>query len=134
MLIHRVFGYFFLLTTMVPVIAQENGSVNVREQGTNFQEQEPIVEGESVPTYAEMEPLLISNTCIACHLVNHRILGPSFTEIAARKYSPELIVKLIYNPQPSNWPDIATPMAPMPQVPEDEARKIAIWINSLWEE
>jgi hypothetical protein len=34
-------------------------------------------------------------------------------------------------PQPQNWPDYATAMAPMPQVPEAEARKIAAWINTL---
>jgi hypothetical protein len=34
-------------------------------------------------------------------------------------------------PQPQNWPEYATAMAPMPQVPESEARKIAAWINTL---
>jgi hypothetical protein len=41
---------------------------------------------------------------------------------------------LIYNPQPKNWPEYATPMAAMPQVPKEEARKIAIWITSLAEQ
>ena len=60
-----------------------------------------------------------------------RVVGPSFRAIAKRKYTAEKIVDLIYNPQPKNWPEYATPMAPMPQVPEDEALKIANWINSL---
>lgn len=85
---------------------------------------------DAVPAYAEIEPLLIRNTCTACHNPNTRQVGPAFKEIAKRGYTPERIVELIYNPEPENWPDY-TPMAPMPQVPREEALKIARWINSL---
>jgi cytochrome c551/c552 len=84
-----------------------------------------------VATYAEIEPLLVKNTCTACHQTSKRQVGPAFTDIAKRKYSNERIVQLIYNPEPKNWPEHETPMAPMPQVPKDEALKIAGWINSL---
>jgi cytochrome c551/c552 len=84
-------------------------------------------------SYAEIEPLLVKNTCTACHNVSKRQVGPAFADIAKRKYTVEKIVELMYNPQPKNWPEYATPMAPMPQVPKDEARKIAGWINSLGE-
>lgn len=82
-------------------------------------------------SYAEIEPLLVKNTCTACHQVEKRQVGPAFVDIAKRKYSNERIVQLIYNPEPKNWPEHETPMAPMPQVPRDEALKIAEWINSL---
>jgi cytochrome c551/c552 len=82
-------------------------------------------------SYAEIEPLLVKNTCTACHQTSKRQVGPAFTDIAKRKYSNERIVQLIYNPEPKNWPEHETPMAPMPQVPKDEALKIAGWINSL---
>ena len=80
---------------------------------------------------SDIQPLLTKNTCVACHNKDKRIVGPSFNAIAKRNYSNEKIVELIYNPQPKNWPEYATPMAPMPQVPKDEALKIAAWINSL---
>ena len=83
------------------------------------------------PTYAEVEPLLVKNTCTACHQANKRQVGPAFADVAKRKYSNERIVELIYNPEPKNWPEHVTPMAPMPQVPKAEALKIAAWINSL---
>jgi cytochrome c551/c552 len=83
------------------------------------------------PTYAEIESLLVKNTCTACHQVDKRQVGPSFKDIAKRKYSNERIVQLIYMPEPKNWPEHETPMAAMPQVPKDEALKIAAWINSL---
>ncbi|WP_407654485.1 c-type cytochrome [Catalinimonas niigatensis] len=85
----------------------------------------------AAPTFAEIEPLLANNTCTACHNADSRQVGPGFKEIAKRKYSNEEIVDLIYNPKPENWPDYATEMPPMPQVPKDEALKIAAWINSL---
>ena len=83
------------------------------------------------PSYVEIEPLLVKNTCTACHQASVRQVGPAFVDIAKRGYSNERIVQLIYTPEPKNWPEHETPMAPMPQVPRDEALKIADWINSL---
>ncbi|SHI43515.1 hypothetical protein SAMN04487911_10260 [Arenibacter nanhaiticus] len=84
-----------------------------------------------VLTDTEIQPFLTNNTCVACHHKDKRVIGPSFKEIAKRNYTDEKIVDLIYNPQPKNWPEYATPMAPMPHVPKDQALKIAAWINSL---
>ncbi len=95
-----------------------------------------LVEGQAVtmakaPTYDEVKGLLTRHTCSACHQANKRQVGPAFSDVAKRKYTNEQIVKLIYNPQPHNWPDYATEMPPMPQVPKPDALKIAAWINSL---
>jgi cytochrome c551/c552 len=87
--------------------------------------------GAAKPTFASVKPLLLKNTCIACHSETKRLVGPAYTEVAKRKYSVAQIVKLIYNPQKSNWPDYETEMPPMPQVPKAEAQKIALWIKSL---
>jgi cytochrome c551/c552 len=91
----------------------------------------PAAKAATAVTYEEVKPLLAKHTCVACHQQNKRQVGPSFADIAKRKYSNEQIVQLIYNPKPSNWPDYATPMAPMPQVPKADALKIAAWINTL---
>lgn len=85
----------------------------------------------NVITAAAIKPLLIKYTCAACHSSDKRQVGPSFKEIAKRKYSVEKIIRLIYNPQSQNWPGYATEMPPMPQVPKEDARKIANWITSL---
>ena len=90
-----------------------------------------VASNTKAPTYSEIEPLLVKNTCTACHQVSKRQVGPAFADIAKRKYSNERIVQLIYTPEPKNWPEHETPMPPMPQVPKDEALKIASWINSL---
>lgn len=82
-------------------------------------------------TYAEIEPLLKKHTCATCHKTDTKLVGPSFQEIAQRKYSVEKIVDLIYNPQPANWSDYAVSMPPMAQVPKDDVQKLAGWIKSL---
>lgn len=83
------------------------------------------------PTYTEVKGLLSNYTCLACHNATKRQIGPSFTEIAKRKYSNEKILQLIHNPKPENWPDYATEMPPMPQVSKADGLKIAAYINSL---
>ena len=81
--------------------------------------------------FATIKPLLQKHTCLACHAEDKKVVGPAFKDVAKRKYSNEKIVQLIYNPKPENWPDFATPMAPMPQVPKKDALIIAAYINSL---
>ncbi|SMC93881.1 Cytochrome c551/c552 [Pedobacter nyackensis] len=93
------------------------------------------VSGEKVtakaPTYAEVKGLLANNTCLACHNPTKKQIGPSFTDIAKRKYTNEKILQLIHNPKPENWPGYATEMPPMPQVSKADGLKIAAYINSL---
>lgn len=84
-----------------------------------------------VLTYDEVKPLLVKNTCSACHNPNIKQVGPAFKDIAKRKYSVNEIMQLIKNPKPEHWPEYSTPMPPMPQVPAADARKIATWIKSL---
>ena len=85
----------------------------------------------AAPTYDEVKGLLAKHTCLACHNTDKRQVGPAYVDVAKRGYTPERIVELIHNPEPKNWPDYATEMPPMPQVPKEDALKIARWINSL---
>jgi cytochrome c len=78
----------------------------------------------------EIKPLMQKYTCFACHKVDARLVGPAYQDVAKKKYSVDKIVSLIAKPQPSNWPGYP-PMAPMTNVPKEDAVKIAKWINSL---
>ncbi len=86
---------------------------------------------KEVVTFASVKPLLQKYTCLACHNPTTRQVGPAYVEVAKRKYSVDEIVELIHNPKPENWPDFATPMPPMPNVPKADAQKIARYIKSL---
>jgi cytochrome c551/c552 len=87
--------------------------------------------GKKAPTFAEVKNLLQKNTCLACHNPDTRQVGPAYKDVAKRNYTVAQLVDLIHNPKPEHWPDYSTPMPPMPQVPNAEARRIAEWINSL---
>ena len=82
-------------------------------------------------TFDDVKPLLQKHTCLSCHNPTKRQVGPPYSEISKRGYSVEKIIELIYNPKPSDWPDYATPMPPIPKMPQEEVEKIAMWINSL---
>lgn len=83
------------------------------------------------PTYDQVKNLLQKNTCLACHNANTKQVGPAYKDVAKRKYSVNQLIELIHNPKPEHWPEFSTPMPPMPQVPDADARKIAEWIKSL---
>lgn len=79
----------------------------------------------------KVQKLLQKNTCLACHNVDKRLVGPAYVDIMkAKKYKASEIVELIYKPVPANWPGYP-PMAPMAQVPKEEAKIIANWIAKL---
>jgi cytochrome c551/c552 len=115
------------------IIEQEKSKAEQAQTSTKMvaTSQAVTTKTEEVPSMEVINSLLAKNTCNACHNPSKRQVGPSYMDIAKRNYSNEQIVELIYNPKPENWPDYATPMAPMPQVPRAEALKIAAYINSL---
>lgn len=79
----------------------------------------------------KIQKLLQKNTCLACHNVDKRLVGPAYREVMQKKkYKPSEIVALIYKPVPANWEGYP-PMAPMVQVPKAEAQEIAEWIATL---
>jgi cytochrome c551/c552 len=90
-------------------------------------EEAPKTQG---PPPADIAALLNKHTCSACHRPYERLVGPAYSEVAKKKYSPETIVDLVYKPQPEHWPGYP-PMAPMTQVPKEDVLKLARWINSL---
>ena len=80
---------------------------------------------------SEAMSLLKKHTCLACHAKESKVVGPSYSDIAKRNYTDKQILALVYKPNPQNWPDYATEMAPMSHVPAGDVLKIASWINGL---
>jgi len=86
---------------------------------------------KQIVTDAQAMALLKKHTCLACHAKDKKVVGPSYEDIAKRKYSDQQILALVYKPNPQNWPDYATEMAPMSHIPANDVLKIASWINNL---
>lgn len=100
----------------MPVIEQPKLAVNGKKQ---------------IVTETQVLALLKKHTCLACHAKDKKVIGPSYEDIAKRKYSDQQILALVYKPNPQNWPDYATEMAPMSHIPANDVLKIASWINGL---
>ena len=78
----------------------------------------------------DVNKLLTKNLCSACHKLDQKLVGPSYKELASKGNSEKEIIALIYEPNPSNWPDYP-PMAPLPHLDKNEVKTIAKWIKSL---
>jgi cytochrome c len=82
---------------------------------------------------ADMHPgqaLAEKHGCLACHNPLVKVVGPAYKDVAAKGYSADQIVVLVHSPKPENWPGFM-PMPPMAQVPAEDIKQIAVWINSL---
>jgi len=100
------------LTIPVPTPAEEKGSTDIP---------------------SEIKTLLATNTCLGCHRLDKKLIGPSYTDIAGKEYSVDELVRLMQEPQPENWPDYP-PMASMSFVAVEDLTTIAEWIVQLGEE
>ena len=85
----------------------------------------------AVADIQDVQKLLDKHTCSACHRPDQRLVGPSYRDIAARKYSVDRMIQLVYTPEPQNWPDYPAPMIGLPHVPKEDLVQIANYINSL---
>lgn len=82
------------------------------------------------PVPADVSALLNKHACFACHQAYDKVIGPAYSEVAKKKYTPDQIVELVHAPKPEHWPGYP-PMAPLPHVPKADIVVIANWINSL---
>mgnify|MGYP002148698184 FL=1 len=78
---------------------------------------------------ADIQALLDKNGCAACHALSRKLVGPMWTEVAAKKYSAKRISQLVAKPEPANWPGYVPMVAQ--NVPKAELSKIANWLSKL---
>ncbi len=85
---------------------------------------------EPAPVTNPMEALAKKSTCLSCHAIDARSVGPAYREVA-KKYAKDknaenrLVAKLKKGGS-GNWGKV--PMPPMDSVPEDELRQLVKWI------
>ena len=85
------------------------------------------------PAQAADDPMLAlarARSCLACHTVERKVVGPAFKAIAARYAGrPEMVENLAKKIRQGGggvWGPV--PMPANPQVNEADARKLAAWI------
>ena len=84
------------------------------------------------PAFANME-LAQKKSCLACHAVDKKLVGPSYKDVAA-KYAgqKDMAAKLadkIMKGGVGAWGQV--PMPANPQVNAEEAKQLAAWVLSI---
>ncbi len=70
--------------------------------------------------------------CTACHAVDHKVVGPSFKDVAAKYQGKDVeatLAEKVKNGGSGVWGQV--PMPPNPQVPDQDLHAIVRWILAL---
>lgn len=120
------------LSLISPAIAEAKAKSLDFQQRAQDAKKEAEIAAASAPVVQQApgEALASKHGCLACHSVDHRVVGPAYKEVAQKGYDQAKIMALVANPQPANWPGYGA-MPPMAQVPAEDLKLIADWINSL---
>ena len=79
---------------------------------------------------ADIQALLDKYSCTSCHAISRRLVGPMWTDVAAKGYTAKRIMQLVKAPEPGNWPGYS-PMAAQTTVPKADLQKIANWLVGM---
>lgn len=130
------FGFLGLLSCgkkeSSDLVYQENNTVPATTAVTPAQQATP----ESPAPEPAANPLagaslIGQNDCMSCHTVDTKLIGPAYREVA-KKYSAKdtgTLAKKIIQGGSGNWGDV--PMAPHPNISQEDAEKMASYILSL---
>jgi cytochrome c len=84
-------------------------------------------------TRSEGEQLAQKSDCLSCHAVDHKVVGPAFSEVASRyagKAGVEsTLIASIKEGGSGQWGDV--PMTPHRKLSDEQIRKMVDWILSL---
>ena len=89
-----------------------------------------VVVAAAKPAGGDVKALLAANSCTACHGMAQKIVGPGFTEIAAKHKGQERLEAYLAVKIREGGVGVfgAVPMPPQPQLSAAEAATIAKWI------
>jgi cytochrome c len=87
-----------------------------------------VLASQSAPVLANTA-LAQKSGCLACHTVDHKVVGPAYQDVA-KKYAgntkPEDLAKRIKSGGSGNWGPI--PMPPQAALSDADAKTLASWI------
>lgn len=79
------------------------------------------------------QALAASKNCMACHAVEHKIVGPAFSAVAAKyageKTAQDMLVQKIQKGGAGVWGEM--PMPANSQLSTADAKKLTAWILAL---
>jgi cytochrome c len=127
------------VTSMLPTFAR-SAHGNLADQNRKVGPQRGIDTGGTQAAPAKLvataanvdasaaQALTRQNNCVACHAIDRRVVGPSWSEVAAKHAGKaDYLAAKIKSGGSGTWG--AIPMPPQP-LPEADARRIAEWLAS----
>jgi cytochrome c len=79
------------------------------------------------------EQMITKYGCIACHAVDHKVIGPALKDVGAKYQGNSAaeahLLEKIRNGGRGVWGEI--PMTPNPQVPDEDLRTIVKWVLAM---
>ncbi|MEN9711839.1 MAG: hypothetical protein RLY90_100 [Pseudomonadota bacterium] len=86
----------------------------------------------SAPSWAD-QALATAKNCMACHALDHKVVGPAYKDVAAKyandKGAVDKLAAKILKGGSGVWG--AMPMPANAQVSEAEAKKLAAWVLTI---
>lgn len=121
----------FLIVFGISVIAFACGS-SEDQKADEGKKEDTVAAAPTVQNERGLE-LIGASDCTGCHAIDKKVIGPAYQDVA-QKYenTPAVIdtlVNKVRNGGQGNWGTI--PMAPHPNLSEDDAREMVKYIMSL---
>jgi S-disulfanyl-L-cysteine oxidoreductase SoxD len=112
-------------------LAEQNRPVGgVRGANTSTDAQAPLAQVAKAAAASDIADLARRKACLSCHGVDKKIVGPAFTDVAARyKGDPGAQARLVEKLKRGGsgaWGPI--PMPPNPDLPEADASALITWV------
>lgn len=87
----------------------------------------------AAPTYAQVEPILKANACLACHQVDKKVIGPAYQDVAAKYKGGDAAVAAtlashIKNGISGIWGPV--PMPANPRISDADLKTVVDWVMS----
>ena len=85
---------------------------------------------QSVPEAAVVKPLLAKGTCLACHAVDKKVVGPAYRDVAEKYKADAKTVDLLADKILKGGSGVwgAVPMPPAAGISSAEAKILATWV------
>ena len=85
---------------------------------------------QAAPDYATVQPLLSKNACLACHAVDHKMVGPGYQDVAKKyqgqKDASAYLSQKIKGGSVGVWGQV--PMPPNANVSASDLKTIVDWL------
>jgi cytochrome c len=112
---------------------QWNGTIQALAMASIALFATPLVTNQGRAAVSPGQQLFEKNDCTTCHAVDHKIVGPSYQDVA-KKFAGQAdavqtLVDAIKKGHVGTWGQV--PMPPHPNISDADLREIVNWILSL---